>query len=84
LPTGSEAIAPADDGWGPYKPILAVKGDELIPGLLATGKNIAAYLEHGKGVETHNYKVVMGTILAKGVMPSEADAVGFVTNSQGP
>ena len=43
LTAGSDAIAPADNGWGPYKCILAVKGEELIPGKLATSKNVAFY-----------------------------------------
>jgi hypothetical protein len=40
LAAGSEAIAPANDGWGPYKPILAIfdDGKEMIPGKLCTSK----------------------------------------------
>ena len=50
LPAGSEAVAPADDGWGPYKCILAVRdgGRELIPGKLATARNVAFYSCGGK------------------------------------
>ena len=49
LPSGSDAIAPADDGWGPYKCILAVRdnGRELIPGKLASSKNQAFYSSDG-------------------------------------
>jgi hypothetical protein len=68
LPSGSEAIAPADDGWGPYKPILAIfdNGRELIPGKLCTSKNKAFYSKGGREHECHNYKVVRGTIMARG------------------
>ena len=79
MPAGSDALAPADDGWGPYKCILAVRdnGRELIPGKYCTSKNMAFFSMGGKEHGTNNYKFVRGTILAKGEMPSEADAVGF-------
>jgi hypothetical protein len=79
LPAGSEAIAPADDGWGPYKPILAITNhaNELIPGKFCTSKNMAFYSYGGKEHETRNYKMVRGTILEKGVIPPQVDAVGF-------
>ena len=68
LPAGHDAIGPADDGWGPYKPILAVRdnGRELIPGKLCTSKNVATYPYGGKEHSTQYYKIVRGTILAKG------------------
>jgi len=68
LPAGHDAVGPADDGWGPYKCILAVRdgGRELIPGKLCTSKNIAAYPYGGKEHTTTDYKIVRGTVLAKG------------------
>jgi hypothetical protein len=67
LPAGHDAVGPADDGRGPYKCILAVNdGRELIPGKLCTSKDVATYPYGGKEHETHNYKIVRGTVLAKG------------------
>ena len=79
LPAGSDAIAPANDGWGPYKPILAIfdDGRELIPGKLCTSKNRAYYSKGGGEHECHEYKVVRGTIMAEGEMPPNSSAVGF-------
>ena len=79
LKTGSEAIGPANDGWGPYKCILAVRdnGKELIPGKLATARNQAFFSMGGREHSVSEYKVVTGTIMAKGEEPHEADAVGF-------
>ena len=79
LPAGSDAIAPANDGWGPYKPILAIfdNGRELIPGKLCTSKNRAFYSKGGGEHECHSYKVVRGTIMAEGQMPPNSSAVGF-------
>ena len=68
LPAGHDAVGPADDGWGPYKCILAVRdgGRELIPGKLATSKNMAFFSYGGKEHQTGDYKIVKGTVLAKG------------------
>ena len=79
LPAGSDAIGPANDGWGPYKCILAVRdnGKELIPGKLATSKNQAFFSYGGREHPTKDYKIVTGTIMAKGDKPNESDAVGF-------
>jgi hypothetical protein len=84
LPAGHDAVGPADDGWGPYQCILALRDsgselipNELIPGKLCTSKNVATYPYGGKEHKTHEYKIVKGTVLAKGQMPSETDAVGF-------
>lgn len=79
LPAGSDAIAPANDGWGPYKCILAIRdnGQEKIPGKLATSKNMAFFSMGGKEHHCNDYRIVKGTILAKGELPDEADAVGF-------
>jgi hypothetical protein len=52
-------------------------GKELIPGKLATARNRAFFSAEGKEHETHNYKMVTGTIMAKNEEPDEADAVGF-------
>ena len=52
----------------------------MIPGKLATSKNQAFYSSGGIEYPTNDYKMVRGTILAKGVMPSEADAVGLENN----
>ena len=51
------AVGPANDGWGPYQPILAITGDsrdghiEAIPGKLALsinyGRNFAYYTKGG-------------------------------------
>ena len=85
LPAGHDAVGPADDGWGPYKCILAVRdnGRELIPGKLCTSKNVATYPYGGNEHETRDYKVVRGTILPKGTMPAREDAVGFQTSCPG-
>jgi hypothetical protein len=41
-------------------------GKELIPGKLATSKNMAFYSWGGGEHQTKDYKVVNGTIMAKG------------------
>lgn len=82
LPPGLEAIAPATDGWGPYKCILAKRdnGRELIPGKLAMSKNMAFFSYGGKEHQTDDYLVVEGTMLDKDQQPSDSDAVGFQTH----
>ena len=68
LPAGHDAVGPADDGLGPYKCILAVRdgGRELIPGKLCTSKNVAYYSYGLRYIEATDYKIVRGTVLAKG------------------
>ena len=52
-------------------------GKELIPGKLATSINQAFFSYGGIEHPTKDYKVVSGTIMAKGEEPDESDAVGF-------
>lgn len=68
LPAGSDAIAPANNGYGPYKCILAIRdnGREKIPGKLSRSGNQALFTMGGKEHKTNDYRVVRGTILAKG------------------
>lgn len=80
LPDGHEAVGPADDKVGPYTCILAQRNYkneyDSIPGKLIKAKR-AFFPYFGKEYETNKFKIVKGTVLAKGLKPAEVDAVGF-------
>jgi hypothetical protein len=64
----TEAIGQADDGWGPYTPILAFTGkpNELIPGKYCQSKGLAFYSVGGKELPVEKFKHVQGHLLPDG------------------
>ena len=63
-----EAIGKADDGLGPYTPILAITDSpgELIPGKFCQGKGRAFYSMGGREHEAKKWKLVKGVLLPSG------------------
>jgi len=56
-----DAIAQADDGWGPYTPILAITGhspEELIPGKFCQSKGRSFYSKGGREHEIKQWKLI--------------------------
>ena len=81
-----DAVAQADDGYGPYLPILAVtgkedeNGPELIPGKYCTVQKRAFWSSGGREHEADEWKVVKGKLYPAGTRPKKSDAVGFQTH----
>ena len=67
-----DAVAQANDGWGPYLPVLVVtgqrdsQGEELIPGKFCTSKNCAFYSKGGGEHKANKWRVVKGKMYPKG------------------